>query len=474
MAISDGQAGRTSRRSIIKSIAAGAAVAAMPVEAKQTGAAGNTPFDVLILGGGFAGVTAARELGLAGKKCLIIEARPRLGGRTFSTEVFGKRSEVGGQWVHWLQPHVWSEVARYGLDLYETPGAASPESVGVLSAKGLSRQDPGQNFGMLQAAMQKVCAESRQVFPRPFDPWFRPGFGGLDHLSVQDRLDSLQLDPLTLDAITAYLTTNINSLPRDAGLVDQLHWYARAGYDMERLLQSCAQFKIRSGTSSLIAKMVADSKAQVQLGTPVKTVEQSAKGVRVTAVDGRVFTGRAAVIALPMNCWNDIEWHPGISPGKTAASKLRHAGHGYELHIQVAGRPASYMAMAPSPFPISLLYTDTYDEDGTVMVALGPDSKDFDINDDAAIAQELQRLMPEAKFQRSFAYDWNADPYSKGTWCNYRPNMWSQYGRQMQQMEGRLAFAGSDTANGWRGFIDGAVETGLRASREIKSLLAGA
>jgi monoamine oxidase len=462
------------RRAFMKSLAAGAAVGVLPGAAQTQPSNEKSTYDVLILGGGFAGVSAARELGQAGLRCLLLEARPRLGGRTFSTEVFGKRSEVGGQWIHWLQPHVWSEVARYGLELYETPGAASPKTVGVLGARGLDRQDPAANFAMLQAAMQKVCAESRELFPRPYDPFYRSNVAELDRLSVQDRLDSLQLDPLSRDAVTAYLTTNINALPRDAGLLDQIHWFARAGHDMERLLQACAQFKIKSGTSDLINKMLADARVQVELNTPIATVEQSASGVRMVAADGRAFAGRTAVVALPMNCWADIDWQPAISPEKIAASKQRHAGRGYELHIQIAGEPNSYLAMAPAPHPISLLYTDTVDADGTVMVALGPDSKDFDINDDTAIVRELQRLMPEAKFLRSFAYDWNADPYAKGTWCNYRPNMWSRYGRAMRQIEGRIAFAGSDVADGWRGFIDGAIETGLRASREIKALLAGA
>lgn len=467
-------AGTHDRRAVIKSLAAGVAVSALPAAAQTQASKKQSTYDVLILGGGFAGVCAARELGQAGNRCLLIEARPRLGGRTFSTEVFGKRSEVGGQWVHWLQPHVWSEVARYGLELYETPGAASPETVGVLGTSGLNRQDPAENFAMLQTAMQKVCAESRELFPRPFDTFYRPNFAELDKLSVQDRLDSLQLEPLARDAVTAYLTTGINALPRDAGLLDQIHWFARAGHDLERLLQACAQFKIKSGTSDLINKMLADSRVQVQLNTPITTVEQSGSGVRMVAGDGQVFVGRTAVVALPMNCWVDIDWRPAIRPEKIAASKQRHAGSGYELHIQIAGAPSSYLAMAPAPHPISLLYTDSVDAEGTVMVALGPDSKNFDINDDAAVAHELQRLMPEAKFLRSFAYDWNADPYAKGTWCNYRPGMLSRYGRAMRQIEGRIAFAGSDVANGWRGFIDGAIETGLRASREVKALLAGA
>jgi monoamine oxidase len=61
--------------------------------------------DVIVVGGGFAGVTAARECALRGRDVLLLEARDRLGGRTWSKSWAGTRIELGGAWVHWHQPH---------------------------------------------------------------------------------------------------------------------------------------------------------------------------------------------------------------------------------------------------------------------------------------------------------------------------------------------------------------------------------
>src|SRR5437899_3753436 len=77
--------------------------------------------DVIVVGGGFAGVTAARELSRAGYRVLILEARSRLGGRTWVDKRLGTRLELGGMHVHWLQPFVWTEIARYGLRLEPPP-----------------------------------------------------------------------------------------------------------------------------------------------------------------------------------------------------------------------------------------------------------------------------------------------------------------------------------------------------------------
>src|ERR1041384_2173251 len=72
--------------------------------------------DVIVVGGGFAGVTAARETALRGARTLLLEARDRLGGRTWTAPWEGLDIELGGGWVHWHQPYTWSELVRAGLD----------------------------------------------------------------------------------------------------------------------------------------------------------------------------------------------------------------------------------------------------------------------------------------------------------------------------------------------------------------------
>ena len=72
-------------------------------------------FDVIVIGGGFAGVTAAREATLDGASTLLLEARDRLGGRTWTHRWNETDVELGGGGVHWHQPHVWAEITRAGL-----------------------------------------------------------------------------------------------------------------------------------------------------------------------------------------------------------------------------------------------------------------------------------------------------------------------------------------------------------------------
>ena len=82
-------------------------------------------YDVIVVGAGFAGITAARELSHRGHRVLIVEARDRIGGRTWLDERLGRRLEIGGTWVHWIQPHVWAEMSRYGVGVVASPTPTS-------------------------------------------------------------------------------------------------------------------------------------------------------------------------------------------------------------------------------------------------------------------------------------------------------------------------------------------------------------
>jgi monoamine oxidase len=75
----------------------------------------------------------------------------------------------------------------------------------------------------------------------------------------------------------------------------------------------------------------------------------------------------------------------------------------------------------------------------------------------------MDRIMPGYRVVASSAHDWLADEFSRGTWAIHRPGWYEHYHAEMRRPEGRVVLAGSDLANGWAGFIDGAIESGLRS-----------
>src|SRR6516165_12015691 len=108
--------------------------------------------DVIVIGAGFAGLVAARELGRAGLDVLVLEARDRVGGRTWTDRRLGHDLELGGTWVHWVQPHTWAEMTRYGRQITTSPAAGQAYWLG---AGGALRTGTLDEFMALIAAGQQ-------------------------------------------------------------------------------------------------------------------------------------------------------------------------------------------------------------------------------------------------------------------------------------------------------------------------------
>ena len=128
--------------------------------------------DVVVIGGGFAGLTAARELRHAGLDVLLLEARERIGGRTMTTEMSGHTVELGGTWVHWYQPHVWAELTRYGIGV--TPSRTPARAAWVVGNE--RRESPYAEFReRVENAVDAICADARSGSrPRMTSPGMRP------------------------------------------------------------------------------------------------------------------------------------------------------------------------------------------------------------------------------------------------------------------------------------------------------------
>jgi len=158
------------RRDFVKTGAAAAAVPLAVSSLRATGADESThDYDVIVVGGGFAGVTAARETAQAGLKTVLIEARNRLGGRTFYSEFGDHKVELGGTWVHWMQPHVWSEINHYRLEILEEPGTSDPERMVYRTGGKAVTVDPDDIWDEMETAFATFCAPSAEIYPRPFE-----------------------------------------------------------------------------------------------------------------------------------------------------------------------------------------------------------------------------------------------------------------------------------------------------------------
>ena len=135
---------------------------------------------------------------------------------------------------------------------------------------------------------------------------------------------------------------------------------------------------------------------------------------------------------------------------------------------------APVMCQGTVDMPLNFLWTEYVDEDSQILVGFGTSDTLLNINSEEAVQSAIRIFLPKAELLEFFTYDWNADPYSKGTWCMYRPNVLTEDFEELQANQGNIYFSGADIARGWRGFIDGAIESGLRVGRQVAERLKSA
>ncbi|HEY2435975.1 MAG TPA: FAD-dependent oxidoreductase, partial [Solirubrobacteraceae bacterium] len=206
-----------------------------------------------------------------------------------------------------------------------------------------------------------------------------------------------------------------------------------------------------------------------ELGAEVVAVQDRGDQVAVQTRSGQ-FVARAAVVAVPVNVLGGISLEPTLDPVAAAAVAGGQASRGIKIFIHARGKPVLANAIRPA-HPFGYLSTEELFDDGTqLLIGFGPDAERYDSGSLAVLQRSLDDILPGYQALRATNHDWLADEFSRGTWAIHRPGWYEHYHAAMRRPEGRILLAGSDLADGWAGFIDGAIESGLRAGRTAVTL----
>jgi pseudooxynicotine oxidase len=424
--------------------------------------------DVIVIGGGFAGVTAAREAALRGRSVLLLEARARLGGRTWNAPWDGTSIEYGGAWVHWHQPHTWSEITRTGLRVQMSEDAARAAwYVGAERREG-SIQERDE---IARRGWDRFVEGVEAALPMPHDPLYAiDRLARFDRLSIAERLEELALPDEERAVLAAELESVAHAPIDQAGAVSVLRWHALSGYSLALTQFTGGRVTLERGTGALLDAIARGAAYALRLESPVAAVRDDGDVVEVEMRSGELASARAVVVAVPLNVLGAIEFSPPLSETKREAAALGQASRGIKIFIRARGE-ALLQNSIRAGHPFGYLDGETLLADGTqVMIGFGPDAQMLDVGDLTSVQRELDAIMPGYQAVMATAHDWLTDEFSRGTWAIHRPGWYERFHAAMQEPEGRIVLAGSDIANGWAGFIDGAIESGLRAGRLATAL----
>ena len=421
--------------------------------------------DVLVLGGGVAGLSAARDLRDAGVPVVVLEARDRLGGRTWYREIPGTgiHAEYGGMFLsRETQPHLAAEIERYGLAV---DPAADPEVIawirGATRIVGTDAYDAARDGlqrsglpGALERAAAALAAGDRTALAG-------------DDVPIPGWVDGLDAEAEAADYLRAFLAAMGGSRLDRTSMLPLLWDMVELEYDPISAYVDIGVL-FRDGTKSLIDAMAAD--LDVRLGAVVTAIAHDVDGVEVTLDDGATLRATAAVHALPLNCWADVKVSPDLAPAKRAAAASGHVGEVSKVLAVITGGPPTFLGMGWDT-PVNAGFIPTTREDRQLFMGFSVEPR-IDLGDAGAVAAAVRAHLPDATVLQTAGHDWISDPYSKGTWLAIPPG-WFSDGTfdALSEPEGRLVFAGSDIATEGAGWIEGAVASGRAAAAHCLDLV---
>ncbi len=448
-----------------------------------------TDVDVAVVGAGFAGLAAARELASAGRSVIVLEARNRVGGRTVNAEIGeGQVVELGGQWIGPTQERVAALADAVGVETFPT----HTEGANLIRLDGRLRRYRGTipRLGPLvlldiARGLRKLNGLSRRIDPAA--PWEARDAARLDATSLAEWVERTMFTRTAKRLMRVTTRTAWGAEPEELSML-HMAFYLRSAGSFELMTDTVGgaqQDRLVGGSQDIAIRVAAELGDRVVLGTPVTRITERAGGLRIAAGRATEVHARRAIVAVPPPLRSRIEFDPPLPA----------------THAQLAQRmPMGWLVKATAIYDEPFWRADglsgeALNEEGPVTITFdnsppngrpgalvgfvgGRDARAF-----ARLGKSERRRAVLGCFESLFGprakaagdyleQDWATEGWSGGgPVASFATGGWSASGVALREPIGLLHWAGTETATRWSGYIDGAISSGERAAAEALELL---
>ncbi|KAJ8253043.1 hypothetical protein GJAV_G00208500 [Gymnothorax javanicus] len=446
-------------------------------------------YDVIVIGGGISGLSAAKLLMESGLSPVVLEARDRVGGRTFTVRNRETQwVDLGGAYIGPTQNRILRLAREFGVQTYKVN---ERENL-VHYVKGKSYPFKGSfppmwnpfaymDYNNLWRTMDEMGMEI------PMEaPWRAPHAEEWDHMTMKELFDKLCWTRAARQFADLFVNVNVTSEPHEVSALWFL-WYVKQCGGTMRIFSTTnggQERKFAGGSSQIsegMAKMLGD---RVKLQRAVYSIDQTGSGVVVKTLNQETYEAKYVIIATAPALNLKMHFNPPLPPMRNQL--IHRVPTGSVIKCMVYYRENFWrkkgfcgtLVIEEEEAPIGLTLDDTK-PDGSVPAIMG-----FILARKARrlagltkeerkrkICEIYSRVLGSEEALRPVHYEeknWAEEEYSGGCYTVYfPPGILTQFGRVLREPVGKLYFAGTETATEWSGYMEGAVQAGERAAREI-------
>ncbi|WP_255410119.1 MULTISPECIES: NAD(P)/FAD-dependent oxidoreductase [unclassified Frondihabitans] len=442
--------------------------------------------DVVVIGAGATGLTAAADLVKAGHSVVVLEARDRVGGRLWTNSIEGQMYEIGGQWVSPDQTALIATLDELGLETYSR--YREGESV-YIGRDGEAKRFTGDIFPGSESTESEIVRliellDRLVAETDPDAPWTHPDAEALDRVSFKEWLAAQSTDEEARDNIALFIADAMLTKPAHAFSTLQALLMAASAGSFSNLVDAdfILDKRVVGGLQSVPVALAASLGDRVHLNQPVQTLEWSDSGVVATTDDLRVEAKRA-LVAVPPNLYGRIDYVPALPRRRNQMHQHLSLGLVIKVHATYETpfwRDAALSGTAFSPYQ---LVHEAYDNSnhgetrGTLVGFVSDEKADraLELDPEERRARILDSLAayfgPEAR-NPSVYYesDWAAEEWTQGAYAtSFDLGGLTRYGAHQLTPVGPIRFGSSDLAGLGYQHVDGAIRVGHRLAAEVVS-----
>ena len=443
--------------------------------------------DVVVVGAGFAGLSAARDLVRLGHDVVVLEGRDRVGGRSSTTTIAGTPVDLGGTFVGPTQDAVIALAKELGCESVRTYSRGK----NLIRWRGKVRayRSTIPKLSMIELfdvsrIQWRFDRVSRRVPVK--EPWTSPIADILDSKTLEQWLRYVHAGASTRDLMAIVARVTWGCEPQDVSMLHAVR-YVKAAGGLGRMLDvegGAQQDRFPNGTQQIALRMAEELGERVVLSAVVRSIERHAVGTLAVGSDRGDVAAKAVIVAVPPQHRAGIAFEPALPPEYEKLTEhwpqgnLSKAYAAYDTPFWRANGCSGEALSDEAPVFITF---DVSPSDSGPGILLGfTDARTFD-----PLPAEQRRERALQGFATLFGdaarhpieyldHCWGAEEFAPGgPTAAVPPGSWTTYGPWLRKPVDGIFWAGTETADQWTGFLDGAVRSGKRAADEVHRTLAG-